>query len=223
LFFALDLAFWHYGIQYTSVANATVLSNGAPLVTVTFAWLFLRQRPRALFLLAVAAAIGGVALMALDKGRGTLPNPPLGDALSICTAFWYGLYLVTVGQARLKESAGGLMLWSSLVSAPLLLFAALMLGEPVFPSGPSGWAACAGLALMHVVGQGSIAWALGRLATATASVVILVQPVVAAALGWMVFAEALGPLQALGGAITLGAIVLAQTAAGRSAQPSPSP
>ena len=31
LFFAGDLAFWHWAIQFTSVANATLLANFAPI------------------------------------------------------------------------------------------------------------------------------------------------------------------------------------------------
>ena len=37
---------------------------------------------------------------------------------------------------------------------------------------------------------------MGRLPTSTASVVVLIQPIVAAYLGWLLFAEAIGPLQA---------------------------
>lgn len=222
-FFALDLGFWHYGIRYTSVANATVLSNGAPLVAIGFAWIFLKERPRALFLVAVGAAVAGVALMAAAKSGGNLVNQPLGDALSVSTALWYGLYIVCIGQGRRTEDASRLMLWSTLSSAPLLLVAALLLGERVLPAGPGGWAACVGLGLMHVAGQGSIAWALGRLPTATASVVMLLQPVVAAWLGWLLFAEPIVALQALGAAVTLGGIVLAQVAARPAAQPASSP
>jgi drug/metabolite transporter (DMT)-like permease len=221
-FFAVDLGFWHYGIRYTSVANATVLSNGAPLVVIGFAWIFLKERPRVLFLLAVAAAIGGAMVMALAKGGGLL-NQPLGDALSASTALWYGLYLVCIGQGRRTEDAGRLMLWSTLSSAPLLLLAAMLMRESILPAGPGGWAACVGLGLMHVAGQGSIAWALGRLPTATASVVMLLQPVVAGWLGWLVFAEPIGPLQALGAAVTLAGVVLAQAAAGPRTQPPSSP
>ena len=32
LLFGLDLAAWHYGVHYTSVANATALSNTTPVV-----------------------------------------------------------------------------------------------------------------------------------------------------------------------------------------------
>ncbi|HKP78136.1 MAG TPA: EamA family transporter, partial [Phenylobacterium sp.] len=99
----------------------------------------------------------------------------------------------------------------------LMLTTALLLGEPILPGGAAGWAACAGLGLMHVAGQGSIAWAMGRLPTATASVVVLIQPVVAACLGWILFAEPIGPLQGLGAAITLGGVVLAQWASRKRA------
>jgi drug/metabolite transporter (DMT)-like permease len=64
-----------------------------------------------------------------------------------------------------------------------------------------------------VAGQGSIAWALGRLPPATASVTVLVQPVVAAVLGWLIFNELLSPWQIGGAAIALAGVVIAQFSA----------
>jgi drug/metabolite transporter (DMT)-like permease len=217
LFFAADLAFWHYGIHYTSVANATVLSNLTPVVVTAVAWVFLKQRPSGLFLLAVAAGVGGAWLMAVDRagGGGHLINPPLGDALSAATAFWYALYFLAMAEGRKTEGASRLMFWVSAVGAPLMLAASISLGEPLLPASPAGWAACVGLGLMHVTGQGSIAWAMGRLPTPTASVVVLIQPIVAAWLGWILFAEAIGPIQALGAGVTLGGVILAQWATRR--------
>lgn len=212
LMFALDLGFWHYGIKFTSVTNATVLSNLTPVVVTAFAWIFLKQRPRALFLVAVAIALAGSWIMAMEKGGGPGLDPPLGNALSATTALWYALYMLAIGEGRKTEGASQLMLGSSALGVPLLLVAALLLGERIFPAGPAGWAACVGLGLMHVAGQGSIAWAMGRLPTATASVVVLVQPVVAAWLGYILFGEAIGPMQATGAAIALGGVVLAQWA-----------
>lgn len=208
--FFLDLTFWHYGIKYTSVANATVLTNLTPVVVTLFAWIFLKQRPRALFVAAVVLAVAGAWMMAADKQGGGGLNPPLGDAFSLTTALWYALYLLAVGEARKTEGASRVMFWSSAVGAPLTLIVALVLREDLTPASAAGWAACVGLGLMHVVGQGAIAWAMGRLPTATASVVVLVQPVVAGWLGWWLFKEHIGPLQALGAAVTLSGVVLAQ-------------
>ncbi|MET0274517.1 MAG: EamA family transporter, partial [Phenylobacterium sp.] len=176
LAFALDLGFWHYAIHYTSVTNATVLSNLTPVAVTAFAWIFLKQRPRLLFLVAVTAAVAGCWLMALEKGGGPGVNPPLGNALSLTTALWYSLYMIAIGEGRKREGAGVLMFWSSVVGIPLLLAASLMLGEDLTPASVGGWAACVGLGVMHVAGQGSIAWAMGRLPTALAAVTILIQP-----------------------------------------------
>src|SRR5690348_15984166 len=39
LFFSGDLAAWHTSIELTSVANATLLANAAPIFVVTAMWL----------------------------------------------------------------------------------------------------------------------------------------------------------------------------------------
>ena len=218
LAFACDLGFWHYSIHFTSVANATVLTNLTPVVVTAAAWIFLKQRPAKLFVAAVALAVAGAWLMAVGRGaHAPGSNPPLGDALALTTALWYALYFLAISAARRSVGAARVMFWSSVASAPLLAAVALALGERVFHATAGGWAAVIGLGVMHVAGQGSIAWALGRLPAATASVVVLIQPVVAALLGWLLFSEALGPLQALGGAIALFGVVLSQAASRKSA------
>lgn len=212
--FALDLSFWHYGLRLTSVANATVLTNLTPVVVTVAAWIVFRERPRRLFVAALALAIGGAVVMAMAKGSGGQgANPPLGDTLSVITALWYGGYFLLVRRARDRFSAASIMFWTGAVGAPLLLLAALVLREDLQPDTAAGWAACAGLGLVHVAGQGSIAWALGRLPTALASVTVLVQPVVAAAAGWALFAEAVTPGQGLGAAVLLAGVLLAQVSA----------
>lgn len=213
LAFALDLGFWHYGIANTSVGKATVLTNLTSVVVTAIAWIALKQRPAPMFLAAVALAVAGASIMALTKGVGSAgPNPGLGDALSLATALWYALYFLAVSAARQSAAATRIMFWSSLTGAPLLLMSAIVLGEPVFPAAAAGWAACVALGVVHVAGQGSIAWALGRLPSATASVTVLVQPVVAAALGWLLFDELFSASQTVGAALALTGVVLAQRA-----------
>jgi drug/metabolite transporter (DMT)-like permease len=210
--FALDLGFWHYGIKYTSVASATVLANLTPVVVTAFTWIFFKDRPRPLFLLAVAIAVGGAVLMAMQRAGAPGLDPPVGDLLSAITTFWYAFYMLAVSAARRREGASAVMLWSSLTAAPLTLAAALLLGEEILPATAAGWGACAGLAFVHIAGQGAIAWAMGRLPAATAAVAVLIQPVVAAALALMLFGEVLTPLQATGCLLALAGVALAQLA-----------
>ncbi len=223
LFFALDLGFWHYGIKFTTVGDATILANLSPVFVTLGAWLLLRERPGRRFAAGLALALAGSWLIAAFHRSGSALDPALGDAFSITTAVWYAAYMLTVRAARAKARASQVMLWSSLAGAPLLLAAALVLHEPIIPSSTAGWLACAGLGLVHVVGQGAIAWALGRLPAAIASVAILAQPVMSAALGWMIFGEAMTALQIGGAVLALVGVVLAQRGAAReTAAESPS-
>ena len=209
--FALDLGFWHYGITNTSVAKASVLANLTPLVVTAIAWLVLHQRPAPMFLVAVGLSVGGAAVMALSKGRGvTGPNPLLGDTLCTITSVWYAFYFLALGRARQRHTATQVMFWSSLVGAPLILVSAWLLGERLTPATAGGWLACAALAVVHAGGQGSIAWALGRLPAATAAVTVLIQPVVTTVLGWLLFGELLSAWQAAGGVVALAGVILAQ-------------
>ena len=218
VFFALDLGFWHYGIKLTTVANATILANLSPLVVTGAAWVMFKERPAGGFLLGLLLALGGVRAIAAAHGAGVGIDPALGDALSVATSGWYAAYMLTVRQARAGRTAAEVMFWSSLVGAPLLLAASLVLHERIDPGPPGAWAACVGLAVVHVAGQGSIAWALGRVPAAVASMAVLVQPVLAAVLGWLIFAEPMTGLQMAGGAAALSGVALAQLAAARQRQ-----
>ncbi|MDQ3125027.1 MAG: DMT family transporter [Pseudomonadota bacterium] len=222
LFLVLDLAIWHYSIFMTSVANATVLCNLTPVVVTLFGWFAFRDRPRRLFVVALGLAMAGAFAMSAGADGRQGSNPLLGDLFALSVALFYAGYFLAVKTARRTAGAMRVMLWSTLLGAPLLLAAALALGEDIWPASPAGWAACVGLGVMHVVGQGGVAWSLGRLPAALTAVTVLIQPVVAALLGWLIFAETLTPVQAVGGAVVLVAIVLAQLSSGRGQKAAPS-
>ena len=213
LFFALDLSFWHYGIVMTSVANATVLCNLTPVVVTLFGWLVFKQRPARLFILALGLAMGGAFAMAAGANGHQGSNPPLGDILSLTVSLWYAGYFLTVQQARRTSGAMRVTLWATAVGVVPLVLVALMFGEDMVPATLAGWAACVGMGVMHVAGQGGVAWSLGKLPAAVTAVIILIQPIVASLLSWWIFGETLTPIQAMGGSLVLAAILLAQWSA----------
>jgi len=223
LLFAGDLACWHYGIAMTSVANATVLANLSPIVVAVMAWWLHAERPRPAFAIGVLVGVAGACGMALFGDHVSRPSSLQGDLLSAATALWYGLYMLAVNSARRVVTAATVMLWSTLSGIPVLLAVALVMGEAIMPASVSGWLACAGLGAVHVVGQGAIAWALGRLRATLASVVILVQPVVAAIAGAWLFDESLAALQIVSGLLALTGIVIARTAASPKTAPVTAP
>ena len=83
--------------------------------------------------------------------------------------------------------------------------------DRILPTSLGGAAALAGLALVsHTGGQGLLTYALGHLPAAFSSLVIFVEAVAAAIFAWVLLAEAVGPLQAIGGALILAGIFAAR-------------
>jgi drug/metabolite transporter (DMT)-like permease len=212
LFFAGDLATWHWSIRFTSVANATLLANFAPIFVALGSWLFFRERVSLTFVLGMGIALAGMVFMVGQSFRLSAQHL-WGDALGLVTAMFYGGYLLSVKELRRKFSTATIMTWSGMVSCLVLLPVALLSGEGLLPSSAVGWWVLLGLALVsHFGGQSLIAFALAKLPAAFSSVGLLVQPVAAAVFAWLLLGEALNPWQALGGALALGGIFVARRA-----------
>jgi drug/metabolite transporter (DMT)-like permease len=211
-FFAGDLAVWHWSIVLTSVANATLLANCAPIFVALAAWLLYRRRPKALFLLGLATAVGGMVLLLRGdfQHRG---DALLGDALGIVTAMFYAAYQLTVTRARKTVSTARIMAVSGAVTALILLPIALVSGERFLPLSAHGWLLLLGLALIaQAGGQSLIAYAMAHLPATFSSVGLLLQPVIAAALAWVLLGEALTSLAIAGAVLVLIGIRIAHAA-----------
>ena len=211
-FFAGDLAFWHWSIVLTSVANATLLANCAPIFVTLAAWLLYRRAPRPRFVFGLATALAGMAMLL----RGDFEHSGtalIGDALGIVTAMFYAAYQLVITRARRRISTARIMFVSGVVTAALLLPIALASGERFLPASAAGWAPLVGLALISQVGgQSLIAYAMAHLPATFSSVGLLLQPVVAAALAWVVLSEALTALAIGGGVLVLIGIRIAHSA-----------
>ncbi|HEX6957783.1 MAG TPA: DMT family transporter [Ferrovibrio sp.] len=212
LLFGGDLFFWHLSIKYTSVANATLLSNFAPVIVTLGAWLVLKETITASFLVAMAVAICG-ALMLVGASFQIGQGHVLGDMFAFTTAIFYGAYMIAVAKLRGRHGTQQLMMWSSLVTALALLPMVWVMGEDLFPASAHGWVILFGLAwISHALGQSLIAYALGHLPASFSSLVVLIQPVAAAFFGWLWLGEGLQSLQIAGGLVVLCGIVLARRA-----------
>ena len=206
LLFAGDLAFWHAGIVITTAANATLLANLAPLVVVVGAWFLFGERPTRAFIFAAGLALGGAVLISaanIEIDRSRLP----GDGLSMITALWYGSYMLCLRAARRTATTGMLLFGSTVVSASAAGVIALLSGEALWPQSSYAWTILLLLGVgVHVAGQGGMAFGFGRVPAGPASILILFQPLVAAAAGWVLFGETMVAIQFLGaGAVLAGA------------------
>ncbi|CAA6605055.1 conserved membrane hypothetical protein [Rhodospirillaceae bacterium LM-1] len=210
LCFAADLAVWHWALLLTSVANATLFPNFAPIYVTLAGWILFKQGVRPLFILGMGLALGGAILLMgenLQLGGSHLA----GDLLAQLTAVFYAGYIVAVGRLRSRLSTAAIMTVSGAITTPVLLLVAVASGEALWPEPGKGWEALIALALVsHVGGQSLIAYALAHLPAPFGSVVLLLQPLVAALLAWVLLGESLTLLAMLGGLVILAGILLAR-------------
>jgi len=213
IFFAGDLAVWHWSILLTSIANTTLLANLAPIFVTAAAWLLYRQVPRRLFVTGLAAAMTGTLLL-VGASFGQGGTALLGDGLGVITAMFYAAYQIAVTRLRAHMPTASLMAWSSTVMALLLLPVAWLSGEQLLPGSSAGWLKLIGIALFaQVIGQSLIAWAMAHLPATFSSVGLLLQPVMATLFAWLLLGETLGLLQFAGAALVLTGIALARRSA----------
>lgn len=222
--FAGDLAFWHVGIKITTAANATLLANLTPIIVAVAAFFLFGERITSGFLLAGGLALVGAVLLSAANVQFA-PERLAGDIMSVLTSFWYAAYLLAVRAAR-RAGAKTLqvMFWSTVTAAPILLVVALAVGERLLPETLMGWLPLLALGVVvHAGGQGGIAFGLGRTPAALATLIILIQPVVAAAAGWVFFDERLIAIQWLGAGLVLAGVYAAQRLRPGGSTPEPQP
>ncbi|HEX2581848.1 MAG TPA: DMT family transporter [Dongiaceae bacterium] len=210
IFIAADLVAWHRALRSIPVGAAVLLGNTAPLWVVVSGYLLFDERFGWRFVGGMGLALGGMLLLVV-VGQEVSGGHLLGYGLALLGGMGYGFYLRGIAFARQSAGNGHVIFFATLVSALALLPVAI-LSEPHFwPQGVQGWAMVGGLALAsQVVGMALIAWAMGYLPAALSAVSLLIGPVGAASIAWLVLDEAMSPLQIAAGMLVLLGILIAQ-------------
>ena len=228
VFLAVHLGLWNASLALTTVAASTTLVSCAPLF-VGLGSRFLGEAPGRRAWLGIVLATAGAVVIGLGDAtgpvgevRGAGPGPTggwaplLGDALAFAGAAAVAPYLLLgrVLRRRLPVTTYGASVYG--VAAVLLLPACLLTGSSLGGYPAASWLAVAGV----VVGPQLLGHTVfnGLLATVRASVVavaILIEPVGATVLAWLLLDELPGPGFWLGAPLVLAGVWLATTGSRR--------
>ncbi len=204
IFFAVDLAAWHYGIVRTKMANATLFGNSSMILFAAYGFFAARMLPRPAQAAALILAVVGAAML-LGSSYELSPKNFVGDLFAILAGVFYALYLVAIDRARRSMASMPVLAFSTIAGAGPLLLIALFLGERVVPG---DWLPVILLSLgSQVIGQGLLVYAMGHLSPVVVGIGLLTQPAVAALLGWIVYGERLSLTEAAG-ALLMGLALL---------------
>jgi drug/metabolite transporter (DMT)-like permease len=213
-YFAGDMALWHSSLHFTTVSNATLLSNFAPVFIALWMWFAWRTRFSRTFVIGMLIALAGAVLLVAPNAAttdGAGGRKLAGDALGLASAVFYAGYQLVIKDARDHYSTARLMAWSTTVTGLALLPFAVAAPGAFLPAHAAGWLPLLGLALLaQIGGQTVIAWASAHLAASLSSVSLLIQPLTATIAAWLIFGEAIGLMQCVGGGLLLWGIYLSK-------------
>ncbi len=205
LLFAADLAAWHLGIFETKLANANLLGNSTSFLLPLYTFAAARVWPTRMQGTALALAATG-ALLLMGRSYELSPQNLVGDLLCVLAGAFYTGYLILMARARDTMPQWAVLAWSTVMSALPLLITALLLGERVLPS---DWAPLIALAFFsQILGQGLMIYAIGRVAPLLFGLTLLIQPMISASFGWIIYGERLGTLDWIGAGLIALALIL---------------
>jgi len=210
IFFALDLALWNWSIGYTTIVNATLFNNTAAFFVPLFAIFFLKQKQQARSLIAAMTGFLGCSFLAAESFTISISNL-VGDLVSLLSGIMVTLYIVAIKKIRDRLPTGLLMFWTSLSSLIGMGIFVVLFKESFWPLTIKSWISIGGQAfLIHVLGQGFLAYSMGKIPSSYGAMILLLAPVTSALFGWMIFGESLSIIKFLGIIIIMASLIAAR-------------
>jgi drug/metabolite transporter (DMT)-like permease len=219
--FGLALVHFTYfkTISLTNVATAILLEYLAPVLILVFSVAFLGERLTWALPAAVAMSVAGCALMVGALGGPGLVVSPAGIGWGLGSAVFFAIYTVLGKYATHRFTPWTLLTYGLGAAA---LFWLVFLGPSAVLgvlADPGRFAVVLFVAIVStVVPFGAYLTALHHIDATKASVTATLEPGIAAIAAFLLLGEALTPLQLLGGALVLAAILVVQLPARPSAE-----
>jgi drug/metabolite transporter (DMT)-like permease len=192
----------------TTLANCALIGNFSSFFLAGFGFIIVRRRPNGWAMGAVAMAILGVVLL---LGRSVVISGATagGDLLALVAAILFTGYFILVG--RVSGAIPPLAIHAYASTVGTVAVGIFLIRGNLWPMhwGPIFILALGGQA----VGQGLVVFAVQRLAPVVAGLMILIFPVVSAAIGWLSYGEVMSWPELLGAVLVLASLPIVQFAA----------
>lgn len=211
LVMALVQLAYFYAIDAIQVAAAILIQYTSPVLVVVFSALFLKDRMTAVKLAALALALVGCFLVVGGLGASLAGLNLRGLGWGAAAAVSFAAYTLIGERVMHRYSPWTVLLYT-------LAFAALTchaldpsLGYASAQREPSQWARMGYVAILGTaVPFGLYFTGIDRIRAARASITATSEPIFAGAISFALLGEILGPLQLVGGALVIGAVILLQ-------------
>jgi len=214
-----------YAVQLTTSSAAGVISAIVPLLVAAGAWAFLHEHLTARSMVAIVISLVGVAMLSLGgTAQASAPNPVLGNALEFLAMVCAAGSMLALKHISTRYNPWFLTGMQATVGAVFFLPGALASNPAGWSAAePSAWIAVAYLGTFVSLGAfGLYNTAVTRMPANRAALSINLVPAVALLAGWFMLGESLTPVQLVGCATIIGAVVLSETGSAAE-EPVPDP
>lgn len=220
---SLCILFYYLAITQTSAGIAALLPATGPLFAAVWESLLERHLPPRRDALLILVAGMGIVLVSCFAGQPSSGhNDTLGMAYGLVSGLFYSLYIVLNRRMGHDVSLMRRTFWQSAAGALVLLPPVWEYGSAL-QEAASGWPWLLGIGVCQGVGVlVLVAFAMKHLTSLEFGIVSCLEPTEAAALGWVVYAEAIMPGQWCGFVLVLSAI-FAKSVFSRKAEPDSAP
>ncbi len=219
-FFFLDLSVWHRSILYIGSGMSTVLGNTQVFASSILCYYIFKEKLTLRFLAAATAGLFGVVLLVgvLSEEVVFTPDYVKGVILGLLTGLMYAMYIVGIKKAGSHSKAPAplaVITWIC-VSATFFLGIGSIFEEGTFlPPDVEAVAVLLGLGVViQALAWWLITYAMRGVPVHHASLILLLQPVLAVLWGYLFFNELLVLLQIIGAVITITAVYVGSLKAG---------
>lgn len=204
--FGVNMLAFLVSVKMTTVANVTLIGALQPAIVLLVAGRWFGETVSRREITCVAFAIVGVAIVIVGSAGAPEWNPA-GDGIAVGAVLAYTAYFLISKQARSTVATLEYMTVVHLTAAVLMTPIALADPSELVSFGLVDLLIVLFFALVSgTAGQVVIGWAHRYVDISLSSLIMLGVPAVAAVTAWPLLGEALGPVQIVGGLITLAAI-----------------
>ena len=208
---AVSNYFYYLAIQRTNVATAIILQYTAPVWVLIYTAVRGAQRPSLRRSSAVGLAVVGCALAVGLVGSGGFRMDAIGMAAAILAAFSFAFYNVGGHEVLARYDRWKVLLWVLVATSTFWIFVNPPWKIVAAHYGRQQWEFMLVFSLVSVLGPFSCYFAgLQHLEPTRAIVTSCLEPVFSIVITALALGELVKPMQTIGIALVLGAIVLIQ-------------
>lgn len=208
--FAFDLFFWHRSIHLIGPGLATLLSGFQVFVLAVVGITVFGERLRWQLVVAIPAALVGVALIIGADWSGLGDGYLTGIVFGLATAVCYSTYLLIMRWARANAAIGvspmAEVAWTSLACASVLAILATTTGESLVISTPHELMLLLGYALIAQIALAIISSSLYSVPASLVGLLLLLEPTFAYVWDLTLLGRDASRLETIGACISLFAI-----------------